>query len=83
MGKSVEMLGLAFNKIRTGRAHPSLLDHRAGRLVVAFALGPVVDHQPDAELRGFGDVAHLDLVAGVEPVGDFSEHGFGLCAAGA
>ena len=26
MGKSVEMLGLAFNKIRTGRAHPSLLD---------------------------------------------------------
>ena len=26
MGKSVEMLSLAFNKIRTGRAHPSLLD---------------------------------------------------------
>lgn len=26
MGKSVEALGHAFNKIRTGRAHPSLLD---------------------------------------------------------
>ena len=26
MGKSVEMLSLALNKIRTGRAHPSLLD---------------------------------------------------------
>ena len=26
MGKSVEALGHAFNKIRTGRAHPSILD---------------------------------------------------------
>lgn len=26
MGKSVESLAVAFNKIRTGRAHPSLLD---------------------------------------------------------
>lgn len=26
MAKSVESLGIAFNKIRTGRAHPSLLD---------------------------------------------------------
>ncbi|HND14943.1 MAG TPA: ribosome recycling factor, partial [Pseudomonadales bacterium] len=26
MRKSVESLGAAFNKIRTGRAHPSLLD---------------------------------------------------------
>ncbi len=26
MRKSVELLGVAFNKIRTGRAHPSLLD---------------------------------------------------------
>lgn len=26
MGKSVEALGTAFNKIRTGRAHPSILD---------------------------------------------------------
>ena len=26
MGKSIEALGHAFNKIRTGRAHPSLLD---------------------------------------------------------
>ena len=26
MGKSVESLAIAFNKIRTGRAHPSLLD---------------------------------------------------------
>lgn len=26
MGKSLESLGVAFNKIRTGRAHPSLLD---------------------------------------------------------
>ena len=27
MGKSLDMLGQAFQKIRTGRAHPSLLDH--------------------------------------------------------
>ena len=26
MGKSLDSLGVAFNKIRTGRAHPSLLD---------------------------------------------------------
>ena len=26
MAKSVEALGVAFNKIRTGRAHPSLLN---------------------------------------------------------
>lgn len=26
MGKSVEVLGHNFNKIRTGRAHPSILD---------------------------------------------------------
>jgi ribosome recycling factor len=26
MAKSIESLGHAFNKIRTGRAHPSLLD---------------------------------------------------------
>lgn len=26
MGKSVDVLGLNFNKIRTGRAHPSILD---------------------------------------------------------
>ncbi len=26
MGKSVEVLGVNFNKIRTGRAHPSILD---------------------------------------------------------
>lgn len=26
MGKTVESLTVAFNKIRTGRAHPSLLD---------------------------------------------------------
>ena len=26
MGKSLDSLGIAFNKIRTGRAHPSLLD---------------------------------------------------------
>ena len=27
MAKSVEAMGQAFNKIRTGRAHPSLLDN--------------------------------------------------------
>jgi len=27
MGKSVEALGKEFSKVRTGRAHPSLLDH--------------------------------------------------------
>jgi len=26
MGKSIESLGVNFNKIRTGRAHPSILD---------------------------------------------------------
>ena len=31
MNKAIDALGNAFNKIRTGRAHPSLLDPSARR----------------------------------------------------